>query len=74
MFIMKNKFVILPIIVFFNFLALNSQQIPKQEETLKHMLLANNYFMSNIRILVNLHLYIPYGQAIYGRGLYILKV
>lgn len=45
MFIMKNKFVILPIIVFFNFLALNSQQIPKQEETLKHMLLANNYFM-----------------------------
>ena len=58
MFIMKNKFVILPIIVFFNFLALNSQQIPKQEETLKHML----------------HLYIPYGQAIYGRGLYILKV
>ena len=68
MFIMKNKFVILPIIVFFNFLALNSQQIPKQEETLKHMLLAN------IRILVNLHLYIPYGQAIYGRGLYILKV
>lgn len=45
MFIMKNKFVILPIIVFFNFLALYSQQIPKQEETLKHMLLANNYFM-----------------------------
>ena len=73
MFIMKNKFVILPIIVFFNFLALNSQQIPKQEETLKHMLLVI-ILWSNIRILVNLHLYIPYGQAIYGRGLYILKV
>lgn len=43
---MRNKYILLLIFMSLNISLSNSQEMPEQQETLKHMLLVNNYFVT----------------------------